>query len=159
MKVLKVRIVRNGVRTQGENGEEDPAGALGLSGGPVVGVIGKLYREKGQKEALLALAELRKSFPEIRLLLIGGVSDPGFKRELEAVVSTHGLKDQVRFLGQRRDGRRLMGLMDVLFHSRFHLEDLHIRAEFNPPENKRGIAFYHFEYRRNRFVCQGLTGA
>jgi glycosyltransferase involved in cell wall biosynthesis len=109
-----VRIVTNGVRPAPEEPLENLERELQLGKGPVLGVVGKLYRGKGQREALQALGVLRKHFPDIRLLLMGGVSDSRYKRELESLVAAGGLQAHVRFLGQRRDGRRLMRLMHLL---------------------------------------------
>jgi glycosyltransferase involved in cell wall biosynthesis len=110
----KVRVIRNGVRPQAEVLVEDLKRELNLGDGPVLGVMGKLYREKGQKEAISALIELRKTHHGIRLLLIGGVSDARYRKELDGLIVTEGLEESVFFLGQRRDGRRLMHVMDVL---------------------------------------------
>lgn len=110
----KVKVIYNGVRLQPEDQAEDLKKELGLGEAPVIGVVGKLYREKGQKEVIRALSGLRKVFPGIRLLIVGGVRDPGYKREMEALVKKLGLRDHVRFLGQRRDGLRLMRIMDLL---------------------------------------------
>ena len=110
----KVKVIYNGARLQPEDPADDLKKELGLGGVPVIGVVGKLYREKGQKEVIRAVSGLRKVFPDIRLLVVGGVRDPGYKREMDALVKKLGLRDHVRFLGQRRDGLRLMRIMDLL---------------------------------------------
>jgi glycosyltransferase involved in cell wall biosynthesis len=109
-----VRVVMNGVRPRPEEPLEDLKTELGLGNRPVLGVVGKLYREKGQKEAVRALGELRKSVSGIQLLLVGGVRDPRYKKEIENQIAAGGLEGHVHFLGQRRDGQQLMRLMQVL---------------------------------------------
>lgn len=110
----KVKVIYNGVRIQPEEPAEDLKKELDLRGSPVIGVVGKLYRGKGQKEVIPAVFKLRKVFPDIRLLIVGGVRDPGYKKEMEALVKKLKLQDHVHFMGQRRDGLRLMRIMDLL---------------------------------------------
>jgi len=110
----KIRIVSNGVRSQPEYSPEDLKRELGLGSRPVLGLVGKLYREKGQKEAVRAMGELGKTRPDVHLLLVGGARDIRYKKELESLIAAAGLEGHVQLLGQRSDGRRLMRLMDVL---------------------------------------------
>jgi len=80
----------------------------------VIGVVGKLYEGKGQREAVQAVAELLPQFPQIKLLVVGDTKDTRYYRGLQDLVLQKGLEKNVAFLGYRRDLADLMGLMRVI---------------------------------------------
>ena len=88
----KVRIVLNGVRPQPKDSPEDLKRELGLGSRPVLGLVGKLYRKKGQEEAVRAVEELRKTVPDVQLLLVGGARDIGYNKVLESLIAAKGLR-------------------------------------------------------------------
>jgi glycosyltransferase involved in cell wall biosynthesis len=87
-------------------------GELGIPPGAlVVGTLGRLVAEKGYRELLGAMREVRKTIPGVRLLAIGprdpAKADALREEELEAV------KDFAVFTGPRADTPGLFSLMDV----------------------------------------------
>lgn len=67
---------------------------------PVLVVIGRLERQKGQHVLLEALATVRRTFPATRLVCVGeGTQREDLGRQADAL----GLRDAVRFVGQRPD--------------------------------------------------------
>jgi phosphatidylinositol alpha-1,6-mannosyltransferase len=62
--------------------------------------VGRLQRRKGHDLVLKALAELRRSIPAIRYLVVG---DGPHRRQLEADTAALGLGEVVRFVGEVRE--------------------------------------------------------
>jgi glycosyltransferase involved in cell wall biosynthesis len=92
--------------------------ALGIpAGAPVVACAARLFRAKGQAEAVRAVAAVRSHCPAIRLLIIGSddrqVMRESFTEELKGLVASLGLQDHVLFTGQRSDMPALMAASDV----------------------------------------------
>ena len=76
----------------------------------VLGTLGRLTEQKGQRTLLQAIATLSRDLPDLVLFLAGA----GPLREaLEAEAARLGLADRVRFLGVRRDRATLYAAMDV----------------------------------------------
>lgn len=109
----KVEIIRNGVNIDmfsNQDGKSKrsefgiPEDAL------VIGTVGRLAEAKGQRYILEALAVLKDKFPLIRLLIAG---DGPLRKELEAYAETLGIKQNVLFLGMRRDIPALLSVMDI----------------------------------------------
>jgi L-malate glycosyltransferase len=106
------RVSRNGLRD-----------ALAPGGAPLFGMVGQISPWKGHDTAIRALAELRRSVPDARLAIAGGVTfdDPAtrfdnasYLDELHALVEELGLDDAVSFAGQRSDVPELLASLDAL---------------------------------------------
>jgi glycosyltransferase involved in cell wall biosynthesis len=84
---------------------------LGLDPGiPILGVVGRLVRDKGQDDLLRAAALLAPRHPGARILLVGtGKAET----ELRALASSLGLDGKVRFLGFRDDVPRITAALTV----------------------------------------------
>jgi glycosyltransferase involved in cell wall biosynthesis len=63
---------------------------------PVIGVVGRLSTEKGQKFLIAAMPEILKCFPSARLLIVG---DGPLERELKAQVNALKLNHCIEFTG------------------------------------------------------------
>ncbi|MEW6200971.1 MAG: glycosyltransferase family 4 protein [bacterium] len=85
---------------------------------PVIGMVGTIGPLKGQMVAVQAVAALVKSFPDLRLIVVGDpFQEPGFKGYLDSVrrfVEEHGIEKNVIILGVREDVPVLMAMFDVL---------------------------------------------
>jgi len=77
---------------------------------PVVGVIARLYPEKGVHKALRAFPHVIKDIPEARLLIIG---DGPLRDHLEEMTKALGISDNVIFAGVRHDIPELLNMIDV----------------------------------------------
>jgi len=80
----------------------------------VLGIVGKISEPKGQREVIAAVEKLKKSFPEVRLLVVGAVRDETYYLGLLQHLKQHGLDQEVVFTGYRRDVRELLQAMDLL---------------------------------------------
>jgi len=80
----------------------------------VLGVVGKICKEKGQREVVLALVSLLQKYPHLKLLLVGAVKDNRYYSKLQKIIKEYKLEELVVFTGYRRDILRLLTLMDLL---------------------------------------------
>jgi glycosyltransferase involved in cell wall biosynthesis len=79
----------------------------------IIGVIGRLVKEKGYLDLFKALKEILKKFPDIMLLIIGPL-EPGKKDAIDPLVfKEYGIEKNVLFLGQRDDVDELLSLIDI----------------------------------------------
>ncbi len=78
---------------------------------PLVGVFGRLIRQKGVDVLLLAFPRVRERFPQARLLVVG---DGALRGELEAQARALGIAEAVRFTGWVERAHRLMPACDVI---------------------------------------------
>ncbi|OPZ70386.1 MAG: putative glycosyltransferase EpsD [bacterium ADurb.Bin478] len=76
----------------------------------VIGTVGRLHRQKGQRRFLEAIHIVRQEIPDLIALVVG---DGPLRSELQTRTRELGLQDHVRFLGSRRDVAELIALMDV----------------------------------------------
>jgi len=84
----------------------------------LVGIVGRLDPQKGQKECIEAFAKLRKTAPamKIKLAVVGGCTpDSGmtYLKELEETVRANNLQLDVVFAGHRDDIPTVMASLDV----------------------------------------------
>jgi len=76
----------------------------------VVGTVGRLTLQKGQKYLIDAVSTLREKFPQIVLLFVG---DGPLRDELGNHIKTLGIDMNVIFLGTRRDIPQILSAMDI----------------------------------------------
>jgi len=74
---------------------------------PLILVVGRIDPQKGQHAAVDALAELSKSFPNVHLALVGGITNDAYHEEVRKKIADGGLKNRVRVVPgyPRGDGR------------------------------------------------------
>jgi len=91
---------------------------LGLPSGPlVVGQVGQVIPWKGQREFLLAAAQVARCLPGARFLIVGDdaiCGDKTYLPGLHALARELGIEDQVIFTGFREDIPELLAAMDVV---------------------------------------------
>jgi len=86
---------------------------------PVVGMLGRLERWKGQGDFVRAMARVRQRCPQARYLLVGGAifwRGDAYKDELRGLVEMLGLSDAMVLCGQRGDPEAVLSALDVLVH-------------------------------------------
>lgn len=79
----------------------------------IIGMVAQLIPRKGHRYLIEAVASLRSSFPDLRVLLFGKGS---LQSELENEIEKNGLRDIIRFAGFRNDLPRWLGGLDILAH-------------------------------------------
>lgn len=85
----------------------------------VVGVTGRIARGKGQGELLSAFISLEQQYPNLHLLIVGGLtveqgSENEFVTQLQTTVKEHNLEHRVHFSGFRSDTKRMYAAMDIV---------------------------------------------
>lgn len=107
-------LIRNGIPTPSLSADFNllrKKEELGLPASAVViGTVGRLHAQKGQRRFLEAIHIVRQEMPNLIALLVG---DGPMRSELQARSRELDLQDHVRFLGARRDVPELIALMDV----------------------------------------------
>jgi glycosyltransferase involved in cell wall biosynthesis len=84
---------------------------LGLpAAAPIVGTVGNFTPQKDHVGLIAAIAEARRTFPDVQLLLVG--SGP-LTNDLVAAARGYGVEDHVRFLGPRTDVVELLPALDL----------------------------------------------
>ena len=83
---------------------------------PVVALVGRLYRMKGQHELVEVVPEVLERVPAARFAFLGG-ADPNVPEYAEAVrrrVDELGVSEAVSFLGHRDEATQLMAGCDLI---------------------------------------------
>jgi glycosyltransferase involved in cell wall biosynthesis len=109
----RVRVIYNGIDTERFLNLDGSLirSAFGISSeAPVVGTVGRLTLQKGQKYLLDAVSMLKEKFHQIVLLIIG---DGPMRDELENHIRSLGIDKNVILLGTRRDIPQLLSAMDI----------------------------------------------
>ena len=86
---------------------------------PLIGIIGRVTRWKGQHIFLQAAAQVREEFPDARFQIIGSslFGEEDYQAELEALVQELGLTDCVEFTGFVPDVSEHLQKLDILVHA------------------------------------------
>lgn len=82
----------------------------------LVGCIGRIIPQKGQRSFLLAIPEVIKKYPETFFLIVGDVylKEERYKEELLEIIKKNKIEDRVKFTGFRYDIRNLIRSLDIL---------------------------------------------
>jgi glycosyltransferase involved in cell wall biosynthesis len=80
----------------------------------VVGMVGRLYPQKGHGHLLTAFTRVLEEVTDAILLIVG---DGPLRNRLESQATHLGIAGQVHFLGERADVRALLAGIDVYVHA------------------------------------------
>ena len=82
----------------------------------LVGCIGRIIPEKGQKSLLLAIPEVIRECPETFFLIIGEIflKDEEYKKELFEIIKKNRIEDRIRFAGFRKDIGDVIRSLDIV---------------------------------------------
>ena len=110
----KVVVIHNGSDLSKFDPLRRPADALRRSLGfgatdPVIVFTGRLEPQKGHQVLLEALATVRRSWPTVRLVCVG---EGALRQDLERRTDALGMREAVRFVGQRDDVPEWLALAD-----------------------------------------------
>lgn len=111
----KIAMIHNGIdlnRFQARSLEFKVQGKskLGLSEGPVIGIIARLSDVKGHRYLIEAMKIVLEKFPSANLLIVGSGK---MQQELTQVVKTLGIDRSLFFMPEVQDATEALGLMDV----------------------------------------------
>jgi len=110
----KIRVIDNGIdmaRFHGISSAASVKKELGLGEDiTIVGTIGNLGQEKGQKYLLQAARGINQNYKNVKILLVG---DGPLQADLMQQAVQLGLSDSIIFTGYRTDIPRLLSIMDI----------------------------------------------
>ncbi len=86
---------------------------------PVIGLVGRITRWKGQHVFIRAAAEVLKKFPHARFHIIGAplFAEKAYEEELHELVKTLGVEHAVEFKGFRTDISQVVSELQILAHA------------------------------------------
>ena len=110
----KSLVIKNGIAFPSLPPKFDPKKKKAELGIPanarVVGTVGRLHFQKGQRHLLNALPKVFENAAGVHALLVG---DGPMRDELQRLASDLGINGRVHFAGSRRDLAECIGAMDV----------------------------------------------
>lgn len=117
----KIKYLGNGIDIQKFNGErfskefiDKKKRELNLdSNFKIIGIIGRLVKEKGYLELFEAFKKVLNKFPDIILLVIGPEEPKKKDKIKQNIIKNYGIEKNVLFLGQRTDIDELYPLFDI----------------------------------------------
>jgi glycosyltransferase involved in cell wall biosynthesis len=113
----RIEVIRSAVDTEQLSGGADCSEVRKEFAVPedacVIAAAGQLIPRKGHRFLLQAVAELRHSHPNIRLVIFG---EGYLNNQLRALASDLGLGDVAQFAGFRDDLDDFMGCIDIFAH-------------------------------------------
>lgn len=117
----QVHTILNGVDFTRWDPELDPSVVrreFGIApGAPLLASVSRLFNWKGHRELLRALALVKDTVPDVRLLIVGTDFSPtpegSYRAELQALAGELKILDRVVFTGERKDIPSIMAAMDV----------------------------------------------
>jgi glycosyltransferase involved in cell wall biosynthesis len=89
----------------------DPSGVMDEfkipSSRRIIGLVGRVCKEKGHLEMVTAMKDIRKEHPEAHMMFVGRVEEP-FAAEFDDAIQSAGISDRVTMTGIRHDVPRLL---------------------------------------------------
>jgi glycosyltransferase involved in cell wall biosynthesis len=73
----------------------------------LIGLVGRVCKEKGHLEMVSAMKDIRKEHPEAHMMFVGRVEEP-FAAEFDDAIQSAGISDRVTMTGIRHDVPRLL---------------------------------------------------
>ena len=82
----------------------------------LVGCIGRIVPQKGQKVFLLAIPGVTQKYPETFFLIVGDIflKEEGYKKELLEMIKKNGIEKRVKFTGFRTDVEDVIRSLDIV---------------------------------------------
>ena len=110
----KISVVHSGVNVdqyRGLSGDSVLREFSVPAAAPILGNIGYLEENKGQRYLIQAMHEVVKEYPETRLFILGSGR---LESELQSVVKDHNLEGNIIFTGRRDDVGAFLNIFDLL---------------------------------------------
>jgi len=117
----KTTIIYNGIDTEKFCPDDVSPGAIRKRHGlepdqPLVGTVGRLTPRKRQIDVVRALPDIRRSYPDVQVLFVGGSYDglgSEYERQIQSTVRELGVEDAVTFTGYVDDVQSYLAAFDV----------------------------------------------
>ncbi len=117
----RIEWIGNGVdinRFVAAEGDNNLKNSLGMSNRDrVIGFTGRIVREKGIEELILAFIRVKQAIPDVKLMIIGDTlksdRDRRIKQNIKQLIDINKLGDKIIFTGFREEINRFYNIMDV----------------------------------------------
>jgi glycosyltransferase involved in cell wall biosynthesis len=77
---------------------------------------GRITRWKGQDDFIIVMKGIIKKYPNVHGLIVGDAGkNLKFTKELKALVTEHGLNQNISFVGNRKDIKEIMSISKIVF--------------------------------------------
>jgi glycosyltransferase involved in cell wall biosynthesis len=106
----RIRVIYNGIEKNGVFKEINREDFGYKEDDFIIGTVGSLRKIKGHRYLMEAMPLVLKHMPNAKLVLIG---DGAERDNLEQLSRELNIEDKVRFLGYRKDAKKLIGIFDV----------------------------------------------
>jgi glycosyltransferase involved in cell wall biosynthesis len=80
----------------------------------VIGIVGKIYPEKGQKNVVESIDLVEKTHPDVKLLVVGDVGDKGYFNKIQRFIAAQKLEERVIFIDYHPKIFDVLALLDLL---------------------------------------------
>jgi glycosyltransferase involved in cell wall biosynthesis len=80
---------------------------------PVIVTVGAIKARKGQLDTAKAIALLKKDFPNILYIIIGGRDDESYAKTIESFANENDLKNNIRIVSDARDDEALAFFYEI----------------------------------------------
>ncbi|MBI4381363.1 MAG: glycosyltransferase [candidate division NC10 bacterium] len=112
----KIQVIRNGVDLEAFDPKTVDGSTVRRAFGlekdtPLIGIVGRMTPQKGHRDLLTALVQIKASVPTVRVMIVG---DGPLRDELVQYAGGHRLDDCCIFTGMREDIPAIMGALDVV---------------------------------------------
>jgi len=86
-----------------------------LNSNPLIGVVGRIVKGKGQKEFILSAKGVLKFYPHAKFLIVGEAKggDDSYYKEIQSLVNQENLDKCIIFTGWRNDIKNIISAIDV----------------------------------------------
>jgi glycosyltransferase involved in cell wall biosynthesis len=112
----KIQVIRNSVDLEAFDPKTVDGSTVRREFGlekdtPLIGIVGRMTSQKGHRDLLTALAQIRTVVPSVRALIVG---DGPLRDELIEYAKTQRLEDCCIFTGMREDIPAIMRTLDIV---------------------------------------------
>lgn len=112
----KIQVIRNGVDLNAFDPKTVDGSTVRREFGlekdtPLIGIVGRMTPQKGHRDLLTALVQIRAAVPAVRVLIVG---NGPLRDELVEYAGRHRLDDCCIFTGPREDIPAVIGALDVV---------------------------------------------
>jgi glycosyltransferase involved in cell wall biosynthesis len=85
----------------------------------VIGIVGNIQPWKGQMTVVKAVEIIKKTYPNIKCLLVGDWSPQriDYVNEIKSFIKENGLQDEITLTGHRADVPELLSCMEIFIHA------------------------------------------
>ncbi|HEX2022237.1 MAG TPA: glycosyltransferase family 4 protein [Candidatus Thermoplasmatota archaeon] len=109
----RIRVVHNGIHLPPARAPGPRIEVPGPPGAPVVGMVGQVTARKGIHHLVAAAEAMRGNGVQARFVVVGGLGDQAYVRDLRACIARAGLDDVLHLAGFQPDVDAWFGAFDV----------------------------------------------